>query len=257
MPIFSVATAGSVGTVVPVTVQPTIITGTELAVYFDVNNPLCYNASSPTTTLNDLSGYNQTGTLNFWTGSTRPVVTDGVVVISSTDTNIQYISTGYAPTIIAPSTHYTFEIWFWDDSFGIIPSNATTALVGNYSGTPNSFAIMHMSSTGAILYGEKILSAGAMQASTSGLVTINTSTWYHFVKTADNTNQNIYVNGTRVAQFGRPSGDVSSSTIRFGGGFGARGQTCKLGPMRVYMGKALTAEEVLNNFNAERARFGV
>lgn len=260
MPIFSIASAGC-STVVPPTKLSIVTDG--LQVYYDASNVQCYNSALSTTTLYDLSGKDadaeaRKGTLLAFNGTAPPIVTDGVVVLSAT-ADSQFVETNYSSVMTAPSTTYTYEIWFWDDAYGVT-NGGNTALVGNIVGTSQAqFAIMHISTTGGVLIAEKLSTESpAANQATSDPIPLNR--WNHLVKTADTTNQKLYINGVEALNINRPFGAISldpNNKFRFGGGFGTRAQTCKLGPMRIYMGKALSADEVVNNFNAEKARFGV
>lgn len=252
-----------------------------LAVYFDAANPDCYDFAVNPTTLNDLSGNERNGTLNSTGGisSSKPAVTvDGLVSIQSISGNAHYVSTTYAPVIEVPSTEYTFEIWFRDnDSFKIFHTSATTTtLISNFPAGASAGALLHISgqatsstdpaSTGGLLAAERTSSATDAPPNLvqKGLAatTFEINKWYHIVMSANTTEIQIYINGVpieapfpRRQDVGFKASTVPANTMRFGGGFQNRGQTCLLGPMRVYMGKALNADEVKSNYDAEQMRF--
>jgi hypothetical protein len=228
------------------------------------------------------------------TDATYPTVVDGLVHIQSqhladNSFNAHFVSTSYAPIINVPNTEYTFEIWFKDiDGFKILfntagtTGTASTAHVSNFPPGAPQGALLHIVgpswtnqvegaiNTGGLLMGERTSNASnnfpyLTQRSVAGVFLINR--WHHVVMTATNAAQiHLYIDGVQYdfGEVGFPRADANlnlqastatPNTIRFGGGFGPRGQTCLLGPMRVYMDKALTPEEVWNNFNLEKTRF--
>jgi hypothetical protein len=92
--------------------------------------------------------------------------------------------------------------------------------------------------------------------------TINTNQWYHLVVTHGTTGA-IYING--VAQTISGSGNTSplfitlanSNPLKVGrSAFTNEAFNGRIGLTRLY-NRALTAAEVLQNFNADRARFGI
>ena len=273
---------------------PTDIVRTGLAVYFDAADPACYNSEVPTTTLNDLSGNGRNGTLaRTGTSGNYPTVVDGLVNIQSDSTaNANFVSTTYAPVIEVPGTEYTFEIWFRDnDGFRILfntpgtDGTASTALVSNFPAGATQGALLHIVGpsntntvtdaieTGSLLMAERTSNVDPnpndfpklTQRGVAGAFSRNR--WYHVVMTATIAAQiHLYINGQPydfgVEGFPRADANLNlkastdtPNSIRFGGGFQHRGQTCLLGPMRVYMDKALSADEVLNNYEFEKNRF--
>jgi hypothetical protein len=104
--------------------------------------------------------------------------------------------------------------------------------------------------------------------STTNLVVVPTSahmspnSWYHVVGTFISGSQSLFINGTQVGT-GSISGVVSTNTNGtsigvYGGLNGARGYwyNGKISMARIYS-KALTAQEVLKNFNSLRKRYGI
>lgn len=234
--------------------QDTLVTD-GLALYYDVANPACYNSSTPTV-VNDLSGNNRTGAM---VGVT---VADGVVVVNVVPEVTQYINTNYNPVEFTTHTttnptSYTFELWFFDDSFGTTGGGSNTTLIGNLiSSSSVDFTIMHISNTGEVLVAEQSEGTGTAVQVTSSAMTTNA--WHHIVKTTNATTQAIYIDGVLEGEVGRATGslvDEANRYLRIGGGWEPRGQTCKVGPMRIYMNKALTLNEIVNNYNYERTRF--
>ena len=105
---------------------------------------------------------------------------------------------------------------------------------------------------------------------TSGY-SMSTNTWYHFtlVNSRSDTTLKLYVNGSLHSSVAGPTQEYNSSltgtagNIGFskaqvdGGGEGVYSNlNCKIGSGKIYT-VALSADEVFQNFNASRARFGV
>lgn len=91
---------------------------------------------------------------------------------------------------------------------------------------------------------------------------LSTTVWKHVVATYDGANKYIYINGVQVgsiAQTGSVATNANGSSIGVYGGYnGSRGYyyNGSLAELRVY-NKALSAAEVLLNFNSTRSRYGV
>jgi len=61
----------------------------------------------------------------------------------------------------------------------------------------------------------------------------------------------LYINGVKTISGDRPGGEITSShPIVIGGNHLGRFQTCRLGPVRIYYDKALTSDEVNQNYSA-------
>ena len=95
--------------------------------------------------------------------------------------------------------------------------------------------------------------------------TYTNGNWYHIVCTIKNGEQKIYANGnivmsgTGTGYDGAPSGNVGEHTIgtynRPGTGYGGYANI-KIAQYRLY-NKALSEDEVLNNWNVTKAKFGL
>ena len=98
----------------------------------------------------------------------------------------------------------------------------------------------------------------------TNVATITTDTWYHAVATITNGSQKFYVNGVETATNagfydGSSGGNIGEHTVgtynRPGAGYGGY-FAGKLAAYRYYT-KVLTPQEVLQNFNARKWRFGL
>jgi hypothetical protein len=94
--------------------------------------------------------------------------------------------------------------------------------------------------------------------------TYTNNQWYYIciVYNASNNTQRLYLNGTMVASSSASySSSGANNTFYFGYGTGSAGNlgfyTGKIGPIQVYTNKALTDDEIFNNFIVHRSRYGV
>lgn len=215
----------------------TIVTS-NLALYIDPANTACYNGTG--TVMTDLSGNSRNVTL-----SNSASVVDGYVLLNG---GTQFLGTSYSPTL-DNNTLYTFEMWFWDNASG-----NGTMLIGNYQTTTIPFASMHITNTGTIYYGERNSSSTIFETTTTRLITDRS--WHHLVKVANSTHQIVYIDGVAISSNTRPGGVITSGqNIVIGGNHLGNYQTCRIGPVRIYVGSALSSNDVLRNFNAEKYRF--
>ena len=194
---------------------------TNIALYFDPSIAASYIGG---TTLFDLSGNGRDCTLEG--GAT---VIDGVIVLNG---DPQYISTTYMPNL-DNFLEYTFELWFHDNSPGII-ANGDTVLISNYGATSGEVASikLDMNNNGMVRQWER----NSQNQLYSGIgPSIVTGEWVHIVMSGTATDLILYVNGVQVLSGNRPGGVVTSShPLVIGGGTLGRYQTCKLGPVRIY-----------------------
>ncbi len=220
---------------------PAIVTD-GLAMHYDVSHPLGVSG----TTLTDLSGNGHHGALE----GGASIVNNRIVLNGAP----QYVSTTLMPTIAA-KRQYTYELWFKDSTPGIVDannnplSNSNTALMSNLRDGSNRHAFIHIFSDGRVWIRER--DEGAGDAAYTTTFSVCDGTWKHIVKSVDTLSQTLHVNGVQIATVGR-WGDIVSAgqAIVIGGNHYGRYQTCELGPVRIYLDKALTSAEVLQNYNA-------
>jgi hypothetical protein len=213
-----------------------------LAFYYDPANTSSYSGTG--TTLTDLSGNSRNAALE----GSATVNTDEQIVLNGAS---QYVSTTFQANV-DNNRLYTTEVWFWDDAAGGFNTNC--ALITNYGpNTITPFFGLLISSAGIPLLQERNTSSTLATAQASS--SICNSTWTHVVGVATSTNLILYVNGVSVATVARPGGSITSTqSIVIGGNHLVRFQTARLGPIRFYLDKALSAAEVVQNYEAERYR---
>jgi uncharacterized repeat protein (TIGR02543 family) len=101
--------------------------------------------------------------------------------------------------------------------------------------------------------------AAAVNISTIAPITLNT--WHHVVGSYDMSgNYTLYLNGVNIATFARPYASIRNTTSvlsigRFSQEFGQYFNG-RIGEVRYY-GKALSQQQVTNNYNARKGRYGI
>jgi hypothetical protein len=153
----------------------------------------------------------------------------------------------------------TQEVWVF------LNSTADQVFIGMQYGTGsnNSFALWI--SGGTFYFG--VNTGGTFYQSASSAP--STSTWYHLVHTYNGTTQYLYINGVLVTTYnsaasGNVTYDTSNTLLAIGADFNGTGYNT--GPTLFVNGKmpivkiyniALSAAQVLQNYNATKGRFGL
>jgi len=200
--------------------------------------------SSTGATWTDLSGNNTVTLINSPTFSTS---NEGNFSFDGTD---DYVQTNYSQN--TNDALITWECWFWDDSPGGFTSN--TALISNYGASATTpYTSLHVYDNGNVFFGQRNSSG------TESLATYSTNVcngiWHHIVGVVDSTNTLIYVDGILRASQAKVTGTTTSGqNIVIAGNHVGRYQSCRIASAKIYS-RALTAVEVLRNYNTLRPRF--
>ena len=216
-----------------------------LVLNLDAGNPYSYAGAG--TTWYDVSGNNKIGTLTG--GVTYSSIYGGDFILDGVN--------GYIQTDLNQNTdnaQITWEAWFWDNSPGGFVSN--TAIISNYG--PNAttpFTILHIFDNGIPLFGQR--NSSGTQDEIYGLTSICNSIWHHVVGVVDNSNMLIYVDGVLQQTKTKITGTTTSGqNLVIGGNHLGRYQSCRIASARCY-NIALSAAQVLQNYNATKGRFGL
>jgi len=209
-----------------------------LTMWLDANNPASYPGSGAI--WSDLSGNDADQLL-----VNSPAFTGGTPSYFSFDGFTQY-SIGSTPFVLPPNT-YTNMVWFQISAPGdnnIVSSDAG----GHY---------MFFSSTPTLYAGNANVTPYVPGFGSA--TTFNTGVWYCATVVFSDPQISLYVNGV-LNQFdptysaGGHGGDGSTNLACFGpGGNLLNGNIAEV----LCYGNALTAQQVLQNFNATRSRYGV
>lgn len=228
--------------------NPSIVTS-GLSLYLDATNPRSYPGTG--TTWFDLSGNNKHGTMV----SASQFNSAGYMQYSGADVNTETVVSGVT---INTSTGNTIEQWIYSDSRQVNGNMCFTF----YDQTldlwafNNTFGINNSSS---LVYG------------ISGSDNFLVGKWCHVVVyipynwSASYTNAKMWLNGvsqTMAIQAGTLANVTlaASQTVSIGGGYTNGADTYnwlgRVALTKMYS-RELTSAEVLQNFNAKRARYGV
>lgn len=208
--------------------------------YVDANIVDSYNGSG--TTWTDISGNSRHGTLA--NGPTFVTGSGGAIVLDSSDDTVEFASS---------FSINTFSICVWVNA-GSSQNVYADIFDNNHRGGSSYVCQQNYTSTNEFGFG---VGDGASGSSTS-LFTLSTGTWTFLSFTFQNQTKG-YINGVLFST-GATCGDPYYSGIesfRLGGwGGGGRRFNGRYGSM-IFYSRALTATEILQNFNATRTRFGV
>ena len=214
----------------------------------DAANRACYPQTG--TTVTDTT-HNNIGTLS---STTFESTNNGVFNFDGVDDHITYPTDLDNINRPGVTNQITLEAWTYTITFN---NDYEKFISRRTSATPLPYLLgfnlvslnkyeFYLSGTSG--YGSQLLS--------STDVTLNE--WVHVVGTSDNTTRKIYLNG-QLDNSGAYSSGIYSTNIGLEIGAQMNNQynyNGKLGSVRIY-DRALSATEVLHNYNALRGRFGV
>ena len=193
---------------------------------------------SGSTTWFDLSGLNNSGSLTngptFDTGSLGSIVFDGT----------NDYATGSLPTLNTWSVH----LWY-------LSTDITSQLVFYpFSGTANSNGLGFGGTFNSNTNNRWYFFDGTTTFSSS-TTAITTNTWYNLVVTKTSTTYNLYTNGQ--LSLNSTGVDLSFNQYTLGRrGDGVWYTKGNIATAQIY-NRELSADEVLQNFNAAKTRFGI
>jgi hypothetical protein len=213
-----------------------------LVMYLDAANTRSYPGTG--TTWTDLSQYKSNGTLT--NGPTFSSTNGGGIVFDGTN-NFVLLTSGAA--LLTQTSNITMEIWFYKTGTGL---NYRLFYNGN-SGANGYGFYTGVCSTPTTLLG--ILFGGVACNVVSTTVAINT--WYHavFTNTSGNVNT-LYLNGVSVSTATQTYAAPTTETTIGAATNASNAYAGRIAIAKLY-NRALTATEVLQNYNSTKARFGL
>jgi len=222
---------------------PSIVHDTSLVAEYDAADTNSYVSGS--TSWYDLSGNNNTGTLI--SGSTYSGLNGGSIVFDGTN---NYVDLGAGSSVTSLTDNITVDVWIKTS----IPNSRLTIYGNGYAGTGLMFGTSANTPGGLEVYYPGLFvaysAAGVLQA----------SVWQHVAYTRNGSgagNHAFYINGSSQSLTEAAVASwATSGTNRY---LGYRGGVLFNGSMssaRVY-NRAVTATEILNNYNTQKARFGL
>jgi len=212
------------------------------------------------TTWTDLSGNGNNGTLINMDSSNYDSVNGGVFTFDGTN---EYIDLFESSSILSVGSYATIECWFKSDDIGTenfrvlfgwrAPNEkASYFSIGNL-GSFSTTESIH------VLYGSSIFIAYVEETSS----TYHDGNWHHAVATIGPGNHKIYVDGIEKNMLYRNSSNNYSVANIFTSQLlvGRRAQTSgyfngNISSLKIY-DRILTPQEIQQNFNATRERFGL
>ena len=219
--------------------SPKIVTD-GLVLYLDAGNSKSYPVTG--TTWNDLSGNNNAGTLT--NGPTFSATNGGSIVFDGVDDKVTFPN-----TTVSTTSGITVEVWFktssgtkYQDIFDMADAYGVW-VVTNYSGA----------GTGKIV---------ASFNTTTGYMSANyvVDTWYAVTLCGTGSTNFLYINGTLITTGVQAvASSVNFNTARLGNVDGDRAAEYFIGniaSLKIY-NRALSATDVLQNYNATKARYGL
>jgi hypothetical protein len=222
-----------------------------LILTLDAANRKSYAGSG--TVWTDLTGNANTGTL---TNSPTFTGTNGGS-IAFTAASSQYVDVVNPTTFDFANTTFTTSVW-------IKTTTVTTQIVLSKGYTTGGWT-WTVSSTGVVSVDSKNNGTGASACSRDSIATVNNGVWHNVVvqyttntTTASSQDIQIYIDG--ILSQGAITKSLPYSTESANLNIGRRSSglyfTGNISNVQIY-NRALSAQEVLQNFNATRSRFGV
>jgi len=216
--------------------NPNIVTD-NLVFCLDAANTKSYPGSG--TTWTELSGKGTNGTLT--NGATFDSADGGSIVFDGTNDSVALGS-----DMFNPNADFTISSWIKIDTLSGTNSHTIVSTLGN----TGSFQLRYKNGTGLQVVDSWIVDVGAF----SNSETLSIGTWYNITVTRSSNTYTYYLNGSSVSSFSSTNTyDRGPMTI----GINYAGTNVfdgKIAQVHVY-NKALTAAEVLQNYNAYKGRY--
>jgi len=212
-----------------------------LVLYLDAASRQSYISGS--TVWNDLSGNNNSGTLT--NGPTFSSANGGSIVFDGVNDFVEVPNFNTANTI-------TVDVWVKKTS-----GNSWQGWLGNWNttGIGDSWLLTQNNSNRASFYIMHTNNVGDNIVDTSGIIVGNV--WYNYTGTFSNSTLSLYKNGSLVNSKSTLQNTIYQNSLKIWcgrfSGFYLNGQ---LSNGKVY-NRALSADEVLQNYNATKGRFGL
>jgi hypothetical protein len=228
------------------TSTPDVPVTSNLVLYYDPNNPLSYSGSG--TIINDLSGNGLSGTMSNITFTSPYFSFDG---------SSSQVSVADNALLEPSSSDWTME--FWVNHSVIL--GASRILIGKTDGGLSAdWGYGLRTASNGNTFAEVGNGSLSIQSTSTGL-TIDT--WYQVVGVWTNVANNLielYINGSLIGSTSHVYNSIKNTTSplylgSFNGGQFSQWLNGKMGVVRLY-NKALSSSEVLQNFNADKSKYG-
>jgi hypothetical protein len=218
----------------------------------DAANLVSFESGS-TTTYSLVNNY--TGTLT--NGTTYSSNAGGVFVFDGTNDYIEMPYNSYWDSnVFGTATNFTISCWAKPNLFMNWDTLITKNIQGWYS-SPEGASIWTDANGFQGVFSSGVLSNPAGSTVILSYATTNTQKWYHVCFTGDGTTLRLYVDGIQRATDLVASRTVPVVTASVGPSFGLRDYWNGQMTGMMFYTRGITAQEVWQNFNSQRSRFGV
>jgi len=224
-----------------------------LLVHLDAGNKNSYGGSG--TTWTDLSGFGKHGTLN--NSPSFNAIAGGALSFNASNT---YISLGNLGTI---GNFQTVEVWFYSTSvtnyLNVCDMNYNTY----YPNQGNAGPRLEQSSVATFNSGwawSGNTSNNSIYQGQSTAYTLYANNWYNAIYANNNGTVTAYLNGVAISSTSSPNGFITTyGDVNIGRGFSLAGNRYFGGYISIFRiyGRSLITSEVLQNYNAQKSRFGL
>jgi hypothetical protein len=227
--------------------SPKPVIDNSLVLYLDAANPKSYASGS--TTWSDVSRAGNSGTLV--NGVLYNTANAGNMVFEGTNSSV-----GVGNNVMFNILDITVSIWAYQTT-----PNSYNPLITRYGQTSNfnGWSISYSNTTNKFSFGGRESIAAYINAPTVNTYSLNR--WHHIVGTKSGSTWRIYVNGildnSTTAGTGTTSFLTSNMYVgaELGNAYNYYGAS-NIANVQIY-NRALSAAEILQNYNATKSRFGL
>jgi hypothetical protein len=229
------------------TATPVVPVATNLELYYDPSNPSSYSGSG--TVLNDLSGNGLTGTLSNVTYTSPAFNFNGTSSTISVPDNV----------LLEPGGgDWTMEAWV---NHTVIAGSSRIIFAKTDGGLAADWGYGLRTSNLGVTFGEIGNGTTSLQSNTS---TLTTGVWYQVVAVWTNVATNtfeLFINGVSQGSKSHSFTSVKNTTSplyigSFNNGQFSQWMNGNIGIVRIY-NSSLTSSQVLQNFNANKTKYGL
>jgi len=221
--------------------SPKVVTD-GLVLYLDAANPKSYTSGS--TAWRDLTRNGNTGTLT--NGPTFSSANGGNIVFDGVD---DFVSTTYISNTF---NNHTQTIWYkWNG----INQLAGLIYLGNLTNSGMGLVIYNGSPSGGSGNQVGVLYGGLVFNAVPTTITLNSNSWNYMVVTRNDTTTKLYNNSNLVGSTTSTPNSAVSYQFNYGNitSFAAGGNVSNIN----FYNRELTEQEIKQNFNAIKGRFGL
>jgi hypothetical protein len=228
------------------TETPTPITS-NLVLYYDPSNPSSYSGSG--TVINDLSGNGLDGTMSNITFTSPYFSYNG---------SSSQVSVADNALLEPDSGDWTMEVWV---NYSVISGSSRVLMGKTDGGNAQDWGYGLRTASNGNTFAEIGNGTTSIQSTITAL-TINT--WYQVVGVWTNVATNsfaLYINGDLIGSISHALTSIKNTTSplylgSFNGGQFSQWLNGRMGVVRIY-NKSLTGSEILQNFNADKSKYGL